>query len=189
MYSVSHNNRFVIVRREGNFINFFCINLMTMTSYNINFTMLFPPAKQALSIVIEFNTIFLCNILWHPLNFFIVRAIKQFVGVKFSSQTNKFNNLLSSSFILKHSQYFTIKSWFNSRWMISWLVTSVKPFLNVGVYIFVKIFGNISYAIESVLVKSNFALFPYLVLNSCNKNHTSWIYANKECSYQDILVY
>ena len=68
VYSVGHNNSFVIVRREGNFINFFGINLMTMTSYDIHFSMLFLPAKQALSIVIELNTPF-CNILSHPLHF------------------------------------------------------------------------------------------------------------------------
>ena len=40
----------------------------------------------------------------------------------------------------------------------------VKPFLNVGVDIFVKICDLNSYARESVSVKSNFALSPYLVL-------------------------
>ena len=48
--------------------------------------------------------------------------------------------------------------------MISRVVTSVNPFLNVGVDIFVKIFVVISYARESVSVKSNFALYSYLVL-------------------------
>ena len=69
MYSVSHNNSFFIVRGEGNFINFFAINLMKMTSYNIHFSMLFLPAEHALSVVIELNTPF-CNILCHPLTFF-----------------------------------------------------------------------------------------------------------------------
>ena len=139
VYSASHNNSFVIVRREGNFINFFGINLMTMTSYDINFLMLILPAKQALSIVIELNTSF-CNILCHPLTiFFIFRAIELFVRVKFSFQTNKFNNLLPTSLMLKYSKHF--KSCFYSRWMISRVVTSVKSFLNVVVDIFVKIFG------------------------------------------------
>ena len=66
---------------------------MTMTSYDNHFSMLFLHAKQALSIVIELNTPF-CNILCHPITFFIFRAIKHFVRVKFCSQTNKFNNLL-----------------------------------------------------------------------------------------------
>ena len=140
VYSVSHNNSFVIVRREGNFINFFGIILMTMTSYDIHFFMLLLPAKQALSIVIELNTPF-CNILCYPLIFFIFRAIKHSVRVKFSSQTNKFNNLLPTSFIFKHSKHFTINSYFNSGRLISWLATSVKPFLNIGVDIFVKIIG------------------------------------------------
>ena len=135
---------------------------MTMTSHDIHFSMLFLPAKQALSVVIELNTPF-CNILGHPLSFFIFRAIKHFVRVKFSSQTNKFNNLFPTSFILEHAKHFTIKSCFNFIWMISWVVASVKPFLNVGVDIFVKIFGLISYARESVSVKSNFSLSPYLV--------------------------
>ena len=140
VYSVSHNNSFVIVRREGNFINFFGINLMTMTLYDINFPMLFLPAKQALSVVTEFNIHF-CNILCHHLHFYIFRVIKHFVRVQFSSQTNKFNNLLPTSFILKHSKHLTIKYCFTTRWMISRVVTSVKSFLNVGVDIFVKIFG------------------------------------------------
>ena len=113
---------------------------MTLTSYDIHCSMLFLPAKQALSIVIELNTPF-CNILCHSLTYFIFRTIQNFVRVKFSSQTNKFNNLLPTSFILNHSKHFTIKSCFNSRWMVSWAVTSVKPFLNVGVDIFAKIFG------------------------------------------------
>ena len=70
VYSVGHNNSFVIVKSEGNFINFFGINLMTMTSYDIHFSMLFLPAKQALSVVTELNTPF-CNILCHPLTFFL----------------------------------------------------------------------------------------------------------------------
>ena len=139
MNSVSHNKSLIIVRREGNFINFFGINLMTMTSYDIHFSMLFPLTKQALSVVIECKTPF-CNIFYHPLTFFIFSAIKHFVRVKFSSQTNKFNNLLPTSFVLKHSEHLAIKPRFNSRWLISWLVTSVKPFRNVGVDIFVKIF-------------------------------------------------
>ena len=163
MYSVSHNNPFVIVRREGNFIKFFGINLMTMTSYDIHFSMLFLAAKQALSIVIELNTPF-CNILCHSLTFFIFGTIKHFVRIKLSTQTNKFNNLLSTSFILQHFKHFTIKFCFNSRWMISWVVTSVKPFLNVRVYIIVKSLVLISYVRESVSVKSNFALILYLVL-------------------------
>ena len=69
---------------------------MTMTSYDIHFSMLFLPAEQALSIVIEFNTPF-CNIVCHPLTFFFFRAIKHFVSVKFSSQTNKFYNLFPSA--------------------------------------------------------------------------------------------
>ena len=116
---------------------------MTMTSYDVHFSMLFIPAKQEHSVIIEVNTTF-CNILCHPLTFVIFRASKHFVRVKFSSQTNKFNNLLPNSFILKaslKSKHFTIKSYFNSRWMISLVVTSVKPFINVGVDIFVKIFG------------------------------------------------
>ena len=128
---------------------------MTMTSYDIHFSMLFLPGKRALSLVIELNAPF-CHILCHRLTFFVFRAIKHFVRVKFSSQTNKFNNLLPISFILKHSKHFTIKSCFNSRWMISLVVTSVKPFLNVGVDIFVKSVILISYATESVSVKSNF---------------------------------
>ena len=136
MYSVGHNNSFVIVRREGNFIKFFGINLLTMTSYDIHFSMLFLPAKQALSIVIELNIRF-CNILCHPLTLFTFRTIKHFLRVKFSPQINKFNNLLHNSFILKHSKHLTIKSCFNSRWMMSWVVTSVKSFLNIGVDIFV----------------------------------------------------
>ena len=105
---------------------------MIMTSYDIHFSMLLLPAKQALSIVIELNTHF-CNILHHPLTFFIFEAIKHLVGVKFSSQTNKFNNLLPTSFILKYSKHFTIKSCCNHRWMISRVVTRVNPFLNAGV--------------------------------------------------------
>ena len=140
VYSVSHNNSFVIVRRECGFINFLRINLMTMTSYDIHFSMLFLPAKQALSVVIELNIPFY-NILWYSLAFFFFRAIKHFVRVQFSSQTNKFNNLLPTSFILKHSKHFTIKSCFNSRCMITCVVTSFKPFLNVRVDIFVKSFG------------------------------------------------
>ena len=133
VYSIGHNNSFVI-RREGNFINFFGISLMIMNSYDIHFSMLFIPAKKALSVVIELNTPF-CNILCHPLTFFIFRAIKHLLRVKFSPQTNKFNNSLPTSFILKHSKHFIINSCFNSRWMISWVVTSGKPFLNCGVVI------------------------------------------------------
>ena len=66
VYSVSHNNSFVIVRREGDFINFLRINLMTMSSYEIHFSMLLLPAEQAL---IELNITFY-NILCHPLTFF-----------------------------------------------------------------------------------------------------------------------
>ena len=165
MYSVGHNNSFVIVRREGNFINFFGINHMTMTSYDIHFSVLFLLAKQTLSKVIELNAPF-CNILCHLVTFFIFGAIKQFVRVKGSPQTNKFHNLLPISFILKHSEHFTIKSCFNSRRMISRVVTSVKQFLNVGVDIFVKIFGP-----------------------SCNESHASMIYSNQECSYQYRLAY
>ena len=113
---------------------------MTMTSYDIHFSALFLPAKQTLSVVIELNTLF-CNILGHPLTFVIFRVIKHYVRVYFSSQTNKFNNLLPASFILKHFKHFTSKSCFNSGWMISWVVTSVKPFLNVGVDMFVQIVG------------------------------------------------
>ena len=131
MYSVGHNNSFVIVRREGYFINFFGINLMSMTSYDIHFSMLLLPAKQALSIVIELNTPF-CNILCHPLSFFIFRAVKHFEGVKSCPRTNKFNNMLPTSFNLIHSKHFAIKSCFNSIWMIRQVVTNVKPFLNVG---------------------------------------------------------
>ena len=47
MFVVGNNNSFVIVRREGNFIHLFGINLMTMTSYDIHFSMLLLPAKQA----------------------------------------------------------------------------------------------------------------------------------------------
>ena len=119
---------------------FFGMNLMTMTSYNIHFLMLFLPAKQTLWVVIELNTPF-CNIFCHPFIFFIFRAIKHFLRVKFSSQNNKFNNLLHTSFICKHFKHFTINFCFNSRWMISRVFTNVKPFLNVGVDIFVKIFG------------------------------------------------
>ena len=54
---------------------------MTMTSYDIHFSMLFLLAKQALSIVIELNSPF-CNIFLHPLTFFIFRALKDFVRVK-----------------------------------------------------------------------------------------------------------
>ena len=86
---------------------------MTMTSYEIHFLMLFLPAKQALSIVIKLNTPF-CNIPCHPLYFFIFRAIKHCVRVKFSSLANKFNNLFPTNFILKHAKHFTIKSCFNS---------------------------------------------------------------------------
>ena len=110
---------------------------MTMTSYDIRYSMLFLPAKQALSVVIEFNSPF-CNIICHPLPFLIFGDIKHFVRVKCSSQANNFNNLLPTSFILKHFKHFTIQSCFNSRWMISRVVTSVKPFLNVGVDIFCK---------------------------------------------------
>ena len=39
---------------------------MPMTSYDIHFSMLFLPAKQGLSVVIELNTPF-CNILCHTL--------------------------------------------------------------------------------------------------------------------------
>ena len=113
---------------------------MSITSYEIQFSMVFLPAKQALSVIIELNTPF-CKISYHPFTFFFFRTIKHFVRVKFSPQTNKFNNLLPISFILKHTKHFTIKSCFDSRWMISWLVTSNKPFLNVGVDIFVQIFG------------------------------------------------
>ena len=139
MHSVSHNNSFVIVGREGDFINFFCINLMTMTSYDIHFSMLFHPAEQALSIVINLNTPFVTFYVTPYIFFF--RAIEHFVRVKFSSQTNKFNNPLPTSCI-KNSKLFTINSCFNTRWMISRIVTCVKPFLNVGVDIFVKIFGS-----------------------------------------------
>ena len=136
-----------------------------MTSYDINFWMMFLPAKQAISIVIELNTPF-CNILWHPLTFFILRAIKHFVGVKFISQTNKFNNMLSTSFILKHFKHFTIKSCFNYRWMISWIVTSVKPFLNFGDDIFVKIFGCYFLCERVSVGEENFCVIPIFCLNT-----------------------
>ena len=48
LYSVCHNNSFVIVGWEGNFINFFGINLMTNTSDDIHFSVLLIPAKQTL---------------------------------------------------------------------------------------------------------------------------------------------
>ena len=67
-YSVCHNNSFVVVGWEGNFINFFSINLMTMNSYDIHFSVLFLSAKQTLSVVIELDTPF-CNIFGHPLDF------------------------------------------------------------------------------------------------------------------------
>ena len=78
LYSVCHNNSFVIVGWEGNFINFFGINLMTMTSYDIHFSVVFLSAKQTLSVVIELNTPF-CNIPCLPLHFFIFRTVKHFV--------------------------------------------------------------------------------------------------------------
>ena len=139
VYSVSHNNSFVIVRREGNFINFFGINLMKMTSYEIHLSILILLAKQALSIVIKLNTPF-CNILCHPLHFLSSEPSSIFKSKVYLSN-NKFNNLFLTSFILKHSKHFTINSCFYSRWMISRVFTSVKPFLNVGVDIFVKIFA------------------------------------------------
>ena len=163
MYSVGHANSLVIISRESNFINFFDINLVTLTSYYIHFSMLFLPAKQTLSIVIELNTPF-CNILCYSLTFFI-RTIKHFVRVKFSSQTNKFNNPLPTSFILKHSKHFTIKSCFNSRWMVSWVVTSVKPFLNVGIDIFVEIFC-LNFICERVSVGEElFCVIPIFSFN------------------------
>ena len=131
VYSVGHNNSFIVVRREDNFINFFCINLMTMTSYDIHFSMLFLPAKQTLSIVIELHTPFVTFFVI-PLTFFIFSVIKHFVRVQFSSQTNKFNNLIPISFILKHSKHFTIKSCFNSRWMIDWLIKIKLCLLHVN---------------------------------------------------------
>ena len=73
--------------------------------------------------------------------FYYNTAINHFVRVNFSSQTNNFNNLLPTSFIPNHSKHFTIKSCFNSRWMIWRVVTTVKPFLNIWIDIFVKIFG------------------------------------------------
>ena len=94
VYSVSHINSFVIVRREGNFINICDKTPMTMTSSDIHFSTLFLPAKQALSIVIKFNIIFTTFFDTLPPTFFILRAIKHFVGVKFSSQSNNFNNCL-----------------------------------------------------------------------------------------------
>ena len=115
---------------------------MTMTSYNIHFSILFLPAKQALSIVIEMNAPFVTFFL--PLTFFIIRAIKYFVRVKFSFQNQQIQNSSiffppASSLIILSS--FTINSCFNSRRMISRVVTSVNSFLNVGVDIFVNIFG------------------------------------------------
>ena len=80
VYSISHNNSFIIVRREADFINFFGKNLMTMTSYDIHISMLFLPAEQALSIVIELKTPF-CKQSLSPPSFFIFRAIKHFVSV------------------------------------------------------------------------------------------------------------
>ena len=130
---------------------------MTMTSYHIHFSMLFLPAKQALSIVIEFNTPF-CKKNCHPhtlFNFFYLQSHRAFCKSKFSSQTNKFNSLLPTSFILKHSKHFTINSCFNSRWMISRVFTSVKPFVNVWVDIFVKIFG-LNFICERVSVGEDY---------------------------------
>ena len=125
-----------------------------MTSYDIH--LLFLPAKQALNnhrIKCSF-----CNILGHNLTYFIFRSNMHFFKSKVSSQTNKFKNLLLTSFILKHSKYFTIKSCLNSRCVISLVVTSVKPFLNVEVDIVVKPLFLISYARESVSVKRDCAL-------------------------------
>ena len=68
VYSAGHNVSLVIVRWKGNFINFLGINLMTMTSYDIHFSMLFFHAKQTLSVVVELNTPF-CKIPCHPLHF------------------------------------------------------------------------------------------------------------------------
>ena len=63
LYSVDHDNSFVIVGWEGNFINFFGTNLMTMTSYDIYFSVLFLPAKQTLSVVIELNSSLLISLI------------------------------------------------------------------------------------------------------------------------------
>ena len=81
VYYVRNNNSFVIVRIEGHFINFFAINLMIMTSYNIHFSMLFLAAKQAPSVVIELDTPF-CKISCHPFIFFIFRVIEAFCNSK-----------------------------------------------------------------------------------------------------------
>ena len=54
---------------------------MTMTPYDIHFSMLFLPTKQALSVIIELSTPF-CNIPRQPLTIFICRAIKHFLRVK-----------------------------------------------------------------------------------------------------------
>ena len=135
---------------------------MTMTSYDISFSMLFLPPKQTLSVVIELNTPF-CNI--HSPYIFHLQINQVFCKSKVNSPTIKFNNLLAISFFLKHPKHFTIKSCFKSKWTISRVVTSVKPFLTVGVDIFVKSLVLIYYARELESVKSNVCLIPVLGLN------------------------
>ena len=113
---------------------------MTMTSYDIYFLMLFLPAKQTLSVVIELSTPF-CNILCDPLHFLTSEPSRILKEYSFALKPTNSTICFPPASSLNIPSIFAIKSCFNSRWMISRVVTSVKPFLNVGVDIFVKFFG------------------------------------------------
>ena len=139
VYSVCHKNSFVIVGWQGNFIYFFGINLMTMTSYDIHFSVLFLTAKQTLSVVMELSTPF-CNILCH-LYFLSSEPSIILYGYSFTLKPTNSTICFPPASSLNIPSTLLLSPVFNSRWMNSWVVTSDKPFLNVGVDIFVNIFG------------------------------------------------
>src|SRR5882757_1405519 len=139
MNSIVQNYSFVIISRQCNFVKFFSIDIMMVTSNNVHTVILFSFCKQT-SFVILMRYTFLNNSFLNAFTFLCFHTIfKHFIRVQLGSKTYKFFNLFTTSFIFKHTNYFFVNSSFYVRWMIIKKITSIKLIFNIPTNIVIKI--------------------------------------------------